>query len=150
MNLVEAGINVPQFFHTCMQHTARAFLNHEEYSISGKIWSWWHVWYSGCLKRQEEQDLRSLVDETVFLVKSWGISDKFSFILKKKKASTWSFNMSMFCTEKGVSKNSFPLIFNKEDNRAFKERWVTRLAQGVHQAGHERQKFFLKINTWIF
>ena len=26
------------------------------------------------------------------------------------------------CTEKGVSKNSFPLIFNKEDNRAFNER----------------------------
>ena len=26
------------------------------------------------------------------------------------------------CTEKGVSKNSFLVIFNKENNRAFKER----------------------------
>ena len=39
--------------------------------------------------------------------------------------------------------NSFSLIFSEEGIRAFKERSVARLAQGVQQAaGHERQNFF--------
>ena len=73
-----------------------------------------------------------------------------SVLYWKNKSFNMVFQHVNVCTENwGVSKNSFPLIFNKEDNRAFKERWVTRLAQGVQQAGHERQKFFLKIITWI-
>ena len=100
------------------------------------------------IEMQEEQDLRLWVDETGFfgqeVRKIW--QNSVLYWKKKKKKKVQYVNV---CTEKGVSKNSFPLIFNKEVNREFNERWVARLAQGVQQAGNERQNFFLKITMWI-
>ena len=66
---------------------------------------------------QDEQDLRLGVDETCFV---WlrGEEILINSVLYLKKMLRYV----TVCTEKGVSKNSFLVIFSKENNRAFKER----------------------------
>ena len=55
------------------------------------------------------------VDETFFWLR--GEENLINSVLKWKKNQ-----YVIVCSKKGVSKNSFPLIFSEEDNREFKER----------------------------